>query len=391
MCKVLYLSNTCSVKEYQQLYSSVSKFVAQQGTKFNRLFAEGISKNDFHVDLISARPINQKILKKKYYKAKSEIANGVNYKYLAFFNIKYVRQLMIYINAKMLIKKWIKDNQDGIIICDVLNYSLFRAVSTLKRKTVKLIGIVTDLPEILAGGTNNKRITEHNKMIADCDGLVLLAEPMTDKINPHNKPYVVIEGFCDIEMNKSVNHIENKYNKKVVLYAGLLHKKYGIENLTKAFISANIQDSELHIYGTGDYEEELTQIAKEHTNVKFFGTKENSYIVEEQLKATLLVNPRPTNEEFVKYSFPSKNMEYIVSGTPMLTTDLPSMPKEYKDYCFVAEEYDVPGLEKALKEILSMPIDELHNIGLNAKNWIHNNKNNVIQTKKVINFVNRIG
>ena len=54
--------------------------------------------------------------------------------------------------------------------------------------------------------------------------------------------------------------------------------------------------------------------------------------VAEELKATLLVNPRPTTEEFTIYSFPSKNMEYMASGTPLLTTKLPGMPEEYHQY-----------------------------------------------------------
>ena len=36
-------------------------------------------------------------------------------------------------------------------------------------------------------------------------------------------------------------------------------------------------------------------------------------IVKEEKKSTLLVNPRFTNEEYTKYSFPSKNMEYMAS------------------------------------------------------------------------------
>lgn len=390
MCKVLYLSNTCSDKEYHELYRNVTKLVAQQGTKFNKLFAEGISKNDISVELISARPINQNLLKKKYYKAKTEIDNGVKYHYLSFINIKYIRQIMVYINAQIKIKKWIRKNPDGVIICDILNYSLFSAVSAINRKNVKLIGIVTDLPEILADGHISKRIIRHNKMIAECDGLVLLAEAMTKKINPHNKPYIVVEGFCDIEMQKSNNLLENKYEKKVVLYAGLLHRKYGIENLTKAFINANIPNSELHVYGTGDFEKELKELAERNSAVKYFGTKDNSYVVGEQLKATLLVNPRPTNEEFVKYSFPSKNMEYMVSGTPMLTTDLPSMPKEYKDYCFVLEGYDIGSIEKELEKILSISQEELYNKGSSAKNWILQNKNNVVQTRKVMSFIKEL-
>ena len=43
----------------------------------------------------------------------------------------------------------------------------------------------------------------------------------------------------------------------------------------------------------------------------------NDRVVEEQLRATLLVNPRPTAEAFTKYSFPSKNMGQAVVEVEM--------------------------------------------------------------------------
>ena len=43
----------------------------------------------------------------------------------------------------------------------------------------------------------------------------------------------------------------------------------------------------------------------------------NDRVVEEQLRATLLVNPRPTAEAFTKYSFPSRNMGQAVVEVEM--------------------------------------------------------------------------
>jgi glycosyltransferase involved in cell wall biosynthesis len=88
--------------------------------------------------------------------------------------------------------------------------------------------------------------------------------------------------------------------------------------LVHAFIDANVGNSELHLYGDGDFADELEEIARNNERIKYFGVKPNDYVVAEQLKVILLVNPRPTNEEYTRYSFPSKNMEYMVSGTPVL-------------------------------------------------------------------------
>lgn len=51
-----------------------------------------------------------------------------------------------------------------------------------------------------------------------------------------------------------------------------------------------------------------------------------------QQQATLLVNPRKGHEEYTKYSFPSKTMEYMASGTPTIMYKLPGLPIEYEEY-----------------------------------------------------------
>lgn len=386
MKNILYVSNACSTQEYDRLFAGMDLKTNQQSQKFNRLFAEGMAANGRSVTVLSSRPVNTSLHPKKWYAKKTESVGGVHYVYLSFFNFKYVRQALIRIGLVREVKKWIKSNPDGLIFCDILNYSLFAALSGVKRKNAKLIGIVTDLPEILGGGKLEGRGVRQTALIAECDGLVLLAEPMNGKINTKHRPFVVMEGFCDVHMREKDNTLCGKYDKKVVLYAGLLHKKYGIKNLTEAFIQADIPDSELHIYGTGDYENELKKITAEHKNVRYFGTKDNAYVVREQLKATLLVNPRPTDEAFVHYSFPSKNMEYIASGTPMLTTALPSMPEEYRAHCFVSDGFDVQSLCRELKIILSKPKEELYAIGAQAKEWALRTKNNAVQAEKVLDF-----
>ena len=103
---------------------------------------------------------------------------------------------------------------------------------------------------------------------------------------------------------RRANLLENKSEPKVAMYAG--GHRVGIERMVKAFLKGNFEGWELHIYGDGNYQRELTEIAEEHANVKYFGVQSNALVVENQLKATLSLNPRLTNAEYVKYSFPQR-------------------------------------------------------------------------------------
>ena len=63
---------------------------------------------------------------------------------------------------------------------------------------------------------------------------------------------------------------------------------------------------ELHIYGSGPYAGELTGVTQAQPNVVYHGTVMNDVVVQAELDADLLINPRPTPEEFTKCSFPSR-------------------------------------------------------------------------------------
>ena len=74
----------------------------------------------------------------------------------------------------------------------------------------------------------------------------------------------------------------------------------------------------------------------------------NSEVLKAQSESEILVNPRNDNNEFTKYSFPSKVIEYLGSDTPMIGYILPGMPKEYYDKFYVVPKEE-NGLEKCMK------------------------------------------
>lgn len=106
-----------------------------------------------------------------------------------------------------------------------------------------------------------------------------------------------------------------------------------------------------------------------------------------EIAATLLVNPRPTDAEYTKYSFPSKNMEYMASGTPVLTTKLPGMPPDHLPHVYLIEDETADGIANVLGDLLTRDASELHEKGRAAKAFILEEKNNVSQAKKLLGLL----
>ena len=276
--------------------------------------------------------------------------------------------------------------KDTAVIVDCLNRTTaFFALLAARLRRCRCVGIITDLPDMLGGGSFSKKMA--NFVIRHCTDYVLLTEAMNDYIGNKEKPYVVLEGHADITMGQKVPSPDKKTAPRRVFYAGGVSRQYGLADLTEGFLQAEIPNAMLEIYGPGDYVKELQQIADTHDNVCYGGMLLNTQIVDKEQEATLLVNPRPTHEEFVKYSFPSKTMEYMASGTPVLTTRLPGMPKEYYPYVDFIEEESADGIAAALKAVLSRSDEELFQKGQDARAFVLDGRNNVVQAKKLLDML----
>ena len=129
---------------------------------------------------------------------------------------------------------------------------------------------------------------------------LFLTDAMNEVANPNHSPYIVIEGQSDYKMLEALQ--VEKAIPRVAMYAGGIHKEFGIERMVNAFLKASCNGWELHIYGDGNFQGELKKIAEKYKVVKYFGVVGNDEVKEAQLRASLLLNPRLTDAEYVKLS-----------------------------------------------------------------------------------------
>lgn len=400
---VIYLSSCCSDTKFNELREKGITHTLPQAQKYHTLLIEGIARNTGDsLSAISAFPVNRQWTKRVCFPREEEAFGNIHYIYGAFLNLPILRQLNIINSAKREIKKIYKTVGADVIICDVLNQSLAKAARKCGKKFgIPVIGIVTDVPGYTSGAWEKSYSFAHRcfvsfaektaeRNLAEYDAYLLLTEAMNAVVNKNHKPYIVLEGHCDSKMEHTDNRMATKAQPKVAMYAGGIHKEYGIERLVNAFVNGNFTDWELHIYGDGNYRDELTELTSRVSNVKYFGIQPNSVIVDNQLKATLLLNPRLTDAEYVKYSFPSKTMECMASGTPLCTTRLPGMPTEYYPYVYFFDDETEQGMLDTLKNVLAKDAKEHHELGKRAKEFVLTEKNNVIQAKKLIDFISTV-
>ena len=393
--KVIYVSALSSSRLIDSLYKYTGKDPGFAMQKFNRLLVQGLSENGIDATIMSAPPVGRHNSKKLWWGVYEEKEDGIVYHYLPFINIPVIRQTILTLGTYFKVKRLIRKSQVDAVVCDVLNAGLCAAaIKACRHTNTQVVGVMTDMPGLMVRFEKDQRMplltrlaTKFMKWSFDnYDKFVFLTEAM-NVVNVHNRPYIVMEGMSDTGMAER-QKVLNQSGERLIMYAGGLHERYGLKQLAEAFMMLKDESLRLVIFGSGPFVEELqNRYCKEDSRIQYMGVVPNNEVVEAELNATLLVNPRPTNEEFTKYSFPSKNIEYMASGTPLLTTKLPGIPKEYFSYVFFIEDETVGGYAKALQDALSHTDAELFSFGEDAKHFVLKKKNNKEQTKRVENLI----
>ena len=380
---IIYAVTTCSDRVYRQLFADAPQKPAFQSQKYHRLLIEGLAAGA-KVDVVANPPVNRSVLLRSFVRLPRETEGGACYRYIPAVRNPLLKA--VFVGFGTFFQTLRLAGRDSAVIVDCLNRTTaLAALLAAKVRRSPCVGIVTDLPDMLEGSGFSKKLA--NFVIRHCTHYVLLTQAMNDYLNRKGKPYVILEGHSDITMERRKPAMEQKASPRVCLYAGGVSKQYGLSNLVEGFRKADLPNARLEIYGPGDYVPELSQIAKEDSRVFYGGMLLSSEVVEKEMAATLLVNPRPTGEEYVKYSFPSKTMEYMSTGTPVLTTVLPGMPREYYPYVYLLEDESADGIASKLRETFALSDDVLFQKGCAAREFVLKEKNNVRQAGRILSML----
>ena len=368
-------------------------------------FQWGIVKGMDRVDDVNFRIINslyvgsypKRYKEKKIPYFKFEHAFGKKDINVGFCNITVYKNLSKYIGIKKEIDKWAKVgiHSNKVVIAYAMTSPFVEILKYIKKTypDILCILVVPDLPEYMNVASESKylyrklkkiQVNHFKRNLKKIDGYVLLTDAMKEWFDEEIN-YVVVEGIAS-RIIEETNNTYSSNNKKSILYAGMIEEKYGVLDLVKSFMKIENDEWELNLYGVGQSLEKIKEISKIDNRVNIHGIVQNSLVREEQKKADILINPRNDNHEFTKYSFPSKIIEYMSSGTPMIGYKLSGMPDEYRKYFYEIPQTD-NGIYETLIEVMSKTDDQRKKMGMEALEFIKNKKNSKIQCEKILELV----
>ena len=315
-------------------------------------------------------------------------------------NITILKQFLTYTPIKKEVIKWLKTDsrKKKVIILYTASEAFLRIAKYVKAhyKAVQTCCIIADLPEYSSTRDlkgirriyNDFQTWKCKNLYRFVDKFVLLTEAMAAKLEIES-PYIVMEGIASSNDNVCIDEAPlNIYdNTKYILYSGTLNYEFGIGILLKAFSLLKDKDVYLLICGVGEAEDAIRRC--QDNRIIYLGKIDRRQVMLLQKNAIVLVNPRQNNHEFTKYSFPSKTMEYLASGTPVVAYKLDGIPDEYDQFINYVPDNSIESLARILTEICEKPESWRKEMGTRAREFVLQNKNSIVQTKKILALIRK--
>lgn len=165
------------------------------------------------------------------------------------------------------------------------------------------------------------------KVIQKYDVVIGLSETTKRYLKP-NQRFLCVEGGIDQDVydyfgQSSAEEQQCEDDITTYMYAGILDPVTGVDMLLKAFSRINNPAIRLKISGKGSMENLVEDAAKQDDRITYLGCAPYEDYLRNLQQADVLVNPRNMNLPENENNFPSKIMEYLATGKPIISTRFP--------------------------------------------------------------------
>ena len=348
--KVLIICGVFGENNQSEIIKNTKGYAEFSANIFQKKLIKGFEQNNIDIEIVSAPFIGSYPNRYKKMFFKGFESQQTDYRYVNFCNAWGYRNFSRASALKRVIKKIIyKENKKFDLILVYSAHEPFLEAALYAKKLLpnsKICFVVPDLPQYMNLDSNKTKaydflkkldIKRMDALIKGVDSFVILTEPMKDILGIGDRPYMVVEGIIDELPSKKEFTTETSSEIKNIVYTGKLNMKFGIKELVDSFTELKGENYRLILCGDGDAKGYISEIAETDSRIIYKGQVSPEAAKEITEQASVLVNPRPNDSDYTKYSFPSKNIEYLMSGNPVVAYMLDGMPKIYSEFIYTIE------------------------------------------------------
>lgn len=310
--------------------------VSPAGNRWQAGLVTALQQLDVPVTVLSH--LTDPLWPRGHLRVKSEISSlphGVSGRLLDYWNIPFLRERSLYSSHRIALDRMagLADPRTVLITYNASPSYTSVGLYGKRRLGIPWICVVAD-----------------GAAPGDADGCVFL--PWSSYQEWQKGPKLHIDGGVS-QVRFGSAHTTPRLNNQMpaVMYAGAMTKHGGADLLVRAFQTLPALRAELWLCGNGSSPVVDGICATDH-RIKRWG-----FVPEERLQgycreAAVFVNPRPSDLACNKKNFPSKVLEYLSYGKPVISTWTAGLSPEYRDVLVVLEEETPKCLAATIERVL---------------------------------------
>lgn len=323
---------------------------------------------------------------------------GVQARLVPYLNVRGPKEATVAASLFAHLARWARSSPAGtpraLLVYNVFSPLALPVLAAARAWGVPAIAIVADLPfgyrlRGVRGMLERLDVRAQLAVLRHFDGLVVLTPHVAAEYAP-GVPWMRMEGgIHPSDAGEPLGPPPSSAGERAVMYSGMLNEMNGIPLLLDSFARLQGPEWRLWIYGGGPLAREVKAAAARDARIVFRPWEQ---VPAEEMRlrqrdAAVLVNPRPSGHRANRYSFPSKLLEYLVSGTPVVSTAPPGIPDEYHPHLELAADETPEGLAAAIRRAAARTDAERTARGARAREFVLRDKTWDRQAARIGEFV----
>ncbi|MGA2812904.1 MAG: glycosyltransferase [Candidatus Acidiferrum sp.] len=330
---------------------------------------------------------------------RASLKDGLPIRFVPFINATPLKQLCIGVGTIFELLRWGWQNRKArfrVVYCYNLTVppGLFILLGAwlIRAKTLASLCDI-DIPGETVPDTFYYRLDYwlQRRLIPHFDGHIVVSDAIADDFL-HGKPHLRLEGGIQKEIFELTNlnaapAEDTPEDRFVIASAGCLNETNGIPELLQAFAMLPGERFRLRIAGWGPLESRVREAASKDGRIEFLGLLPFPRVLEIYNSSSLLINLRITTLRNTRYFFPSKMMEYLASGVPIISTCTGHVEDEFGDFLYLLKEETPEALCQLIQRVAALTPQERRRTGANARAYVETHKTWERQTIKLAAFI----
>ncbi|NMM11434.1 MAG: glycosyltransferase family 4 protein [Polaromonas sp.] len=228
---------------------------------------------------------------------------------------------------------------------------------------------------------------KHKWLLPRLDGVIAITSKILFDFNATNNGIVVEGGVAVLPSAIIFSSLARSPSTFTMVYAGRLNEDNGIELMLRAMARLTNAELRMVIVGSGLLSDTVKKAAEKDARITYLGVISHSEVTALYRGAQLLMCIRITKQLNTGYFFPSKLIECLATGVPVLTTRVTGGSFDPAEYAYVVDDETDQGVAAGILE--SMKNGAAYNFakGEKARLFISENMTWSKQCLKISHFL----